>query len=56
MLEHGGNEIHVAPEIGSKAVVCIDRMLNFAAERKARVAPGPEMAKETQLFAGIGPA
>lgn len=55
-LEHGGNEIFVEHEIGRKAIACIDRMLSFAAERKTRTAPGPDLANEGQLFAGIGPA
>jgi quinolinate synthase len=31
-------------------------MLAFAAQRKANVRPGADLAKERQLFAGIGPA
>ena len=50
------NEIHVDPEIGRQAVVSINRMLDFAAARKARVQPGADLAKEAQLFSGIGPA
>ncbi|GIZ51234.1 quinolinate synthase NadA [Noviherbaspirillum aridicola] len=56
VLESGRNEIHVDPEIGRKARVCIDRMLDFAAQRKANVRPGADLAKEQKLFAGIGPA
>jgi quinolinate synthase len=56
VLESGNNEIQVDREIGRKAVICIDRMLAFAAERKATVAPGPNLAGEGRLFAGIGPA
>jgi quinolinate synthase len=56
VLESGRNEIHVDPEIGRKAYTCIDRMLNFAAQRKANVRPGSDLAKEQKLFAGIGPA
>ena len=29
-LENGRNEVHVDPEIGRKAKVCIERMLEFA--------------------------
>ena len=47
VLEQGNNEIHVDPAIGKQAVVCIDRMLAFAAEKKAKAA---------QHFSGIGPA
>nr|WP_315216665.1 quinolinate synthase NadA [uncultured Duganella sp.] len=50
------NEIHVDPEIGRQAVVSINRMLDFAAAKKARVQPGADLAKEAQLFSGIGPA
>lgn len=55
-LEQGKNEIHVEPAIREKAVTCIDRMLAFAAERKARVAPSADLAAESKLFSGIGPA
>ena len=56
VLETGRNEIHVDPEIGRKAYVCIDRMLAFAAQRKANVRPSGDLAKEQKLFSGIGPA
>jgi quinolinate synthase len=56
VLESGHNEIHVDPETGRKAYVCIDRMLAFAAQQKANVRPGADLAKEQKLFAGIGPA
>ncbi|HYD60071.1 MAG TPA: quinolinate synthase NadA [Noviherbaspirillum sp.] len=56
VLETGKNEIHVDPETGHKAYVCIDRMLAFAAARKASVRPSSDLAKEQKLFAGIGPA
>ena len=56
VLETGRNEIHVDPEIGRKAYVCIDRMLDFAARQKANVRPSGDLAKEQQLFSGIGPA
>ncbi|HWZ48934.1 MAG TPA: quinolinate synthase NadA, partial [Herbaspirillum sp.] len=39
-----------------QAVLCIDRMLDFAAERKARVRPSGDLSQEQKLFAGIGPA
>ncbi|MDR3481201.1 MAG: quinolinate synthase NadA [Burkholderiaceae bacterium] len=55
-LESGANEIHVDAEIGRKAVVCIDRMLDFAAAQKTKVHPSADLAQEQQLFAGIGPA
>jgi quinolinate synthase len=56
VLETFDNEIQVDADIRQKAVVCIDRMLDFAAQRKAKVNPGPDLAKEQALFAGIGPA
>jgi len=56
VLESGRNEIYVDAEIGRKAVVSIDRMLKFAAERKAKVRPSNDLAHEQKLFAGIGPA
>ncbi|TAM90859.1 MAG: quinolinate synthase NadA [Candidimonas sp.] len=55
-LETGANEVHVDPDIGRRALVCIDRMLAFAAQRKANVRPGPDLEREQKLFAGIGPA
>ncbi|HTH45737.1 MAG TPA: quinolinate synthase, partial [Oxalicibacterium sp.] len=56
VLETGRNEIHVDPEIGRQAQVCIDRMLDFAAAQKANVRPSGDLAKEQKLFSGIGPA
>ncbi|MFC7299454.1 quinolinate synthase NadA [Herminiimonas aquatilis] len=56
VLESGRNEIHVDPELGRKATVCIDRMLDFAAAQKANVRPSSDLAKEQKLFSGIGPA
>ncbi|MGB7480004.1 MAG: quinolinate synthase NadA [Burkholderiaceae bacterium] len=56
VLESGRNEIHVDPEIGRKAYVCIDRMLAFAAAQNAKVRPSSDLAQEQQLFAGVGPA
>ncbi|MDB5840237.1 MAG: nadA [Herminiimonas sp.] len=56
VLESGRNEILVDPEIGRKAVGSIDRMLTFAAEQKARIRPSADLAKEQELFSGIGPA
>lgn len=56
VLENSRNEIHVDPEIGRQAHVCIDRMLDFAAAQKANVRPSGDLAKEQKLFSGIGPA
>lgn len=56
VLEREHNEIHVDEETRDKAVVCIDRMLDFAAQKKANVRPSSDLAREQTLFAGIGPA
>jgi quinolinate synthase len=56
VLESGANEIHVDAETGRKARVCIDRMLDFAAARRAQVRPSSDLDKEQTLFAGVGPA
>jgi quinolinate synthase len=56
VLESGRNQIHVDTDTSRKAVVCIDRMLQFAAARKANVRPTGDLAGEQQLFSGIGPA
>ncbi|MYN25142.1 quinolinate synthase NadA [Duganella levis] len=50
------NEIFVDAEIGKQAVTSITRMLDFAAAKKAKVQPGPDLAQEAKLFSGIGPA
>jgi len=56
VLENGANEIHVEPAIRDKAVVCINRMLDFAAAKKANVRPSSDLTAEQKLFSGIGPA
>jgi quinolinate synthase len=56
VLEHGNNEIHVDPVIGKEAVRSIDRMLDFAAAKKAKALPTGELAQEATLFSGVGPA
>ncbi|MGS0740293.1 quinolinate synthase NadA [Glaciimonas sp. GG7] len=56
VLESGSNEVHVDAEVSRKAVICIDRMLDFAAERKANTRPSGDLAQEQTLFSGIGPA
>ena len=55
-LETGTGEINVDPVVGQKARLCIDRMLDFAAIKKANVRPGADLAQEQTLFSGIGPA
>ncbi len=56
VLESGRNEVLVDPAIGRKAFVAIDRMLDFAAHRRASVRPSADLAQESKLFSGIGPA
>ncbi len=56
VLESGANEIHVETTIRTKAVNCINRMLDFAAAKKANVRPSSDLAAEQKLFSGIGPA
>jgi quinolinate synthase len=56
VLESGTNEIHVEPATREKAVTCINRMLDFAAAKKANVRPSSDLAAEQKLFSGIGPA
>ena len=56
VLESGKNEIFVDPEIGRQAVRAIDRMLDFAAAKKAKALPTGDLANESTLFSGVGPA
>jgi quinolinate synthase len=56
VLETGKNEIFVDPEIGRQAVRAIDRMLDFAAAKKAKALPTGDLAQESTLFSGVGPA
>jgi len=56
VLESGANEIHVESDIRDKAVTCINRMLDFAAAKKANIRPSSDLAAEQKLFSGIGPA
>ncbi|MFM7658479.1 MAG: quinolinate synthase NadA [Burkholderiaceae bacterium] len=55
VLERGANEIHVEPAIRDKAVTSINRMLDFAAAKKASTRPSSDLASEQKLFSGIGP-
>ena len=52
----GRNEIFVDPEIGKQAKRAIDRMLDFAAAKKAKALPTGSLEQEANLFKGIGPA
>lgn len=56
VLESGSNTIEVDAATREKAVTCINRMLDFAAARKANVRPSSDLAAEHDLFSGIGPA
>ncbi len=56
VLATGRNQIHVDPETSRQAVVCIDRMLAFAAQQNLNVRPSADLAKEQPLFGGVGPA
>jgi len=56
VLESGRNTIEVDDATREKAVTCINRMLDFAAARKANVRPSSDLAAESDLFSGIGPA
>jgi quinolinate synthase len=56
VLESGTNEIFVDPETGRQAVRAIDRMLDFAAAKKAKALPSGDLAQESTLFSGVGPA
>jgi quinolinate synthase len=52
----GRNEIHVDPEIGRQAKRAIDRMLDFAAAKKAKALPSGTLEQNASLFTGVGPA
>ncbi|MBC3936295.1 quinolinate synthase NadA [Undibacterium rugosum] len=56
VLEQGNNEIQVEPATAEKAKLCIHRMLDFAAAKKANVRPSGDLAKDAALFQNIGPA
>ena len=60
VLESGAgsskNEVHVDPEIGRQAKRAIDRMLDFAAAKKAQALPSGALEQNAKLFNGLGPA
>ena len=56
VLETGANEVHVDPDIGRQAKRAIDRMLDFAAAKKAQALPSGALEQNTKLFNGVGPA
>ncbi|MGI4845756.1 MAG: quinolinate synthase NadA [Janthinobacterium lividum] len=55
-LETGANQVHVDPEIGRQAKRAIDRMLDFAAAKKAQALPSGALEQNATLFNGVGPA
>jgi quinolinate synthase len=55
-IENSPNEVFVDPVIGKQAVRAIDRMLDFAAAKKAKALPTSGLAQESALFSGVGPA
>jgi quinolinate synthase len=56
VLESGANQIQVDPEIGKQAKRAIDRMLDFAAAKKAKALPSGALETEGKLFSNVGPA
>jgi quinolinate synthase len=56
VLESGANEVFVDPEIGRQAVRSIDRMLDFAAAKKAQALPKGALEQNNNLFSNVGPA
>jgi quinolinate synthase len=52
----GKNEILVDPAIGVQAKRAIDRMLDFAAAKKAKALPSGALESESTLFSNVGPA
>lgn len=56
VLESGANEVFVDPAIGREAVRAIDRMLDFAAAKKAKALPSGALEHNTNLFSNVGPA
>jgi len=56
VLESGANEVFVDPDIGREAVRAIDRMLDFAAAKKANALPTGALEQNTKLFSNVGPA
>lgn len=56
VLETGENQIQVDTQVAHAAQVSINRMLDFAAAKKARVQASGDLQKDASLFAGIGPA
>ncbi|MDB5745947.1 MAG: quinolinate synthase [Massilia sp.] len=56
VLESGANEVFVDPAVGREAVRAIDRMLDFAAAKKAKALPSGALEQNATLFSNVGPA
>jgi quinolinate synthase len=56
VLESGRNEIHIDPQLGLRARLPIDRMLDFAARQKKTVRASGDLARDGALFDRVGPA
>ncbi|MEW7847404.1 quinolinate synthase NadA [Massilia aurea] len=56
VLESGANEVHVDPAVGLQAKRAIDRMLDFAAAKRAKALPSGALEHNAPMFSGVGPA
>ncbi|WP_208278834.1 quinolinate synthase NadA [Massilia oculi] len=56
VLESGANQIHVEPSVGLQAKRAIDRMLDFAAAKRAKALPNGKLENNAPMFSGVGPA
>ncbi|WP_019673305.1 quinolinate synthase NadA [Psychrobacter lutiphocae] len=55
-LENGSGEIHLNPELAEAALKPLQRMLDFAAKQKRRVAASGDIVKDRELYKHVGPA
>jgi quinolinate synthase len=56
VLDSGANEIHIDPAIAARARLPIDRMLDFAAQRRVAVRASGDLARDAALFTTVGAA
>jgi len=56
VLESGANQVHVDPAVGLQAKRAIDRMLDFAAAKRAKALPSGALEHNAPMFSGVGPA
>lgn len=56
VLQSGANEIGVDPAIAARARMPIDRMLDFAAQKKRNVRASGDLARDDALFRHVGAA